>query len=86
MFLDYFWKKLPPHPGGGGTQYRRPYGDVPQTWVAKSAFWYMNDPLFDAKFDIWMGYFVKIFPNFSQNWLKFKKIWKKLGNFGQNLA
>ena len=21
------------------------YGDVPLTWVAKSAFWYMNDPL-----------------------------------------
>ena len=30
---------------GGGTQYKRPYGDVPPTWVAKSASWYMNDPL-----------------------------------------
>ena len=29
--------------GGGDTQYRRPYGDVPPTWVAKSATWYMND-------------------------------------------
>ena len=32
-------------PGEGGTQYKRPYGDVPQTWVAKSASWYMNDLL-----------------------------------------
>ena len=30
---------------GGGTQYKRPYGDVPPTLVAKSAFWYMNNPL-----------------------------------------
>ena len=25
------------------------YGDVPLTWVAKSASWYMNDPLLNAK-------------------------------------
>ena len=31
--------------GGGGTQYKRLYGDVPPTWVAKSASWYLNDPL-----------------------------------------
>ena len=30
-------------PGGGGTQYKRPYEDVPPTWVAKSTSWYMND-------------------------------------------
>ena len=30
--------------GGWGTQNKRSYGDVPPTWVAKSAFWYMNDP------------------------------------------
>ena len=29
----------------GGTQYKRPYGDVSPTWVAKSASWYLNDPL-----------------------------------------
>ena len=28
----------------GGTLYRRPYEDMPPTWVAKSASWYMNDP------------------------------------------
>ena len=33
----------------GGTQYKRPYGDVPPTWVAKSASWYINDPLWNAK-------------------------------------
>ena len=31
----------------GGTQYKRPYRDVPSTWVAKSASfnWCMNGPL-----------------------------------------
>ena len=29
----------------GGTQYKRPNGDVPPTWVAKSASSYMNDLL-----------------------------------------
>ena len=28
----------------------------------------------------------KIFPNFSQNWLKFKTILEKFDNFPQNLA
>ena len=32
-------------PRGWGTQYRRSYGDVPPTWIAKSVSWYMNDPL-----------------------------------------
>ena len=31
-----------------------------------------------------MGRFIKIFPNLSQNWLKFKKICKKSGEFAQN--
>ena len=29
-----------------------------------------------------MGQFFKMFPNSSQNWLKFKKISEKLGYFG----
>ena len=29
----------------GFSQYKRPYRDVLSTWVAKSAPWYMNDPL-----------------------------------------
>ena len=33
-----------------------------------------------------MGRFFKIWPNLSQNWLKFKKILEKIGNFVQNLA
>ena len=33
-----------------------------------------------------MGRFYKIWPNFSQNWLKFMKILEKIGNFVQNLA
>ena len=52
-------------PGGvGGTQYKRPYGDVLPTWAAKSASWYMNDPLKNAKFGIWMGQFFKIWATF----------------------
>ena len=31
--------------GGGGCQYKRPHGDMLPTRVAKSASWYMNDPL-----------------------------------------
>ena len=30
-----------------------------------------------------MGRFFKIWPNLSQHWLKFKKIWEKMGNFVQ---
>ena len=62
--------------GGRGTQYKRPYENVPPIWVAKSASWYMNDPLWNAEFGVWMGQFFKIFSNLSQNWPKFKKIWK----------
>ena len=31
--------------GEGLLNTKKPYRDVPPTWVAKSAFWYMNDPL-----------------------------------------
>ena len=59
---------------------------MPPTWVQnqplgiyewyliKCRIWYMNGSIF------------KIFSNFSQNWLKFKKILEKLGDFAQNLA
>ena len=33
-----------------------------------------------------MGPFFKIFPNLNQNWLKFKKLLEKSGDFGQILA
>ena len=47
------------------------------TWVAKSASWYMNDPLQNAKFDIWMGWFSwKLWKN-RVIWLK---IWCKIGS------
>ena len=75
--------------GGGGTQYNRPYGDVLPMRVAEWASWYMNDPLEDTKFGIWMGQLFKIFPNSSQYWLKFRKnrmillkIWPKIGPMG----
>ena len=64
------------HLAPGDTRYKRPYGDVPPTSVAKSASSYMNDPLhvYNAKFGIWMGLFFKIFQNMSQNWRKFQNI------------
>ena len=43
---DSVWTVVPPPNSrtkpGVGTQYKRPYGDVPPTWVAKSASLYMN--------------------------------------------
>ena len=37
-----------------------------------TASWYIADPLFYAKFSIWVGRFSKFYPNL----LKFEKIWK----------
>ena len=38
------WPKMQVQARGvGGTQYKRPYGDVPPTWVVKSTFWYISD-------------------------------------------
>ena len=71
---------------------KRSYRDVPPTLMANSGSWYMNDPLQNAKFGMIMGWFFKIFPNFSQNWLKFKKILEKSGirwfgpKFGKKLS
>ena len=33
-----------------------------------------------------MGRFFKISQNLSQNWLEFKKIWGKSGDFAQNFG
>ena len=37
---------------GRGFSALGPYGDVRQTWVAKSASWIINGPLFYANFEI----------------------------------
>ena len=86
LFSYCHWQ-LHPTNNPGGTQYKRPYGNVLQTWIAKSASWYINDPLFYAKFGIWMDRFSKFSPIWAKigsNLTKFEK--KKSGNFGQNLA
>ena len=63
------------HSPQGGTQYKRLYGDVPLTWVAKSASWYMNDHLIKCKIQ------------YTYEWIdlsKFPQIWAKtLENFGK---
>ena len=67
----------------GGTQYKRPNMDVLPTLVAKSASWYINDPLCYAKFGIWMGQFFKIFPQkFQKNQVISVKIRLKIGLIG----
>ena len=58
--------------GVGGTQYKRTYGDMPQTFVAKSASGYVNDPLFYAKFGIGMRKCGVILV----------KVWPKIGPIG----
>ena len=52
----------------GGTQYKRPYGAVPSTWVAKSASCISVTPYFMQT----IVYEWVIFPKFS-------KIWAKIG-------
>ena len=59
---------------------------VPQIWVAKSASWYLNDHLSNAK--MWnfvhtqcMGRFFQNLPYMSQNWLKFKESLEKSGDW-----
>ena len=42
--------------------------------LIKCKIWYMNESIF------------KIFPNLSQNWLKWKKFLENLGDFAQNLV
>ena len=53
-----------------GNWYKRLYGDVPSTWVAKAASWYMNGPLYNTEFGICMGQFFQIFQisNLTHNW------------------
>ena len=34
----------------------------------------------------WVHFVFKIFPNLSQNWLKFKKMLENSGDFAQNLV
>jgi hypothetical protein len=68
-------------PGGGGTQYKWPYGDVPQTWVAFSALWYINDPLF-----FYSGISMTPFSwsNLVYRWVvfsKFSQFFWKIGQF-----
>ena len=67
------------HNEGRGCWYKRPLGNIWQTWVAKSASWF-NGPLFYAKFGIWMSRFSK----FPQIWTKISsnfRIFEKIGSF-----
>ena len=48
-------------PGGGGTQYKSGYRDVPQTWVAKSGRQVHQWVPFFQKHGTLMGLFFKIF-------------------------
>ena len=54
--------------GGGAVQETLRECATNMTWIAKSASWYMNDPL--KKCNIWYVNGL-ILPNLSQNWIKF---------------
>ena len=70
--------------------------DPSPTWVAKSASWYINDPLFHAKFWYKNGSIVQIFLKFEPKSKKWKIKQTKqnktknqqviFANFGQNFA
>ena len=49
----------------GGTRYKRPKGDMPQAWVAKSVSWYISEPLMQNLIYEWVDT-----SQFSQIWAK----------------
>ena len=67
---------------GEGTRYKRPYGDGPPKWVAKSGSWYMYDPLLkmqDLVYE-WVDFYLRKFwknhaQNLAQNWTKLVYEW-----------
>ena len=63
------------HAARGVTQYKRPYGDVLPTWVAKLASWYMW-PLIEYKIWCMNGLIFQNFPKFEPKY--FRKFWKNL--------
>ena len=62
--------------GRGYAQYKMPYEDVPQKWVAESATWYINDTLIKCKTWYLNGSIFFFNLNLSQIWFKFRKWWK----------
>ena len=65
------------YPGGGGTQYKSGYRDVPQTWVAKSG----------RQVHQWVPFFSKTWyfdGSIFQNFLKFAPKWRKFGTLMVN--
>ena len=62
MHVCKLWiQPVAPGPGGGGTQYKSGYRDVPQTWVAKSGRQVHQWVPFFQKHGTLMGLFFKIF-------------------------
>ena len=49
----------------GGYSVQMAYGDLLPTWVAKSAAWYLNDPLKNTNFGVWLDQFFKFFRWFA---------------------
>ena len=83
----------------GGTQYKIPYGNVPPTWVAKSASLYMNDTYntlikSPMKCKVWYvnwpifqnymnGSIFQSFPKIKPKLAQIKKKMQKSGDFAQ---
>ena len=51
---------------------------MPLTWASKISLLVYEWPLIKCKIWYMNGAIFKIWPNLSQNWLKFKKIWGRL--------
>ena len=71
--LNFFsGRGVQPGPGGGDTQYKSGYRDVPQTWVAKSGRQvHQWVPFFSKNMVLWWVYFSK----FSKICAKMAQIW-----------
>ena len=59
---------------------------MPLKWVAKSASWYNDDPLFSAKSGINMGHIFKIFLKWRKNRPNFINLKPKFLNLLESLT
>ena len=82
VVFNYIWLKS----GGGGYLVQKTLQGCAANMGSKISLLVYEWPLLNSKSGIWMGWFFQIWPNLSQNWLKFKKILEKVGIFVQNLA
>ena len=84
--LKHFWHSSCIQPGGGGTQYKSGYRDVPQTWVAKSGRQVCQWVPFHCKIWYFHGCDFQNFPKFAPKWRKFEHFFKNFDNLRPETA